>query len=454
LSDVVLNVYSLLNPSTKVLLNLGSSLEEAALISRAYSLAGNLERKGRQGPRRPLPSVEPERTMYKNLRPWKKLPVPNYVIVVENETSPLVGAPVLFWDGKKTLQGDAPWGRPVVGTVSGQEADYWTVLIDPAVMAIAKQQQAIREAKALEKVKAKEPVVQAPPPPSIMEPAPPPVIAASEPEPVMVEGTAAEPAVVDFDYTGDTFTISADGHYIGDDGFVVPRNFDEFYEKYPKYVLNWVKKRLNRFVVDEDVEDWTQDLLIHMRWLPQASKHRLPGANGRPEGCMDVVETFDPYQQYGASERRFRNYINFCLANKFNTVQSKRQKNPVCRPGNVAFGIALDEADPTINSDEFIHANSQHLEAAADRVQKQHDDRLFTNQFKNYVRKEDPSVFPAIEALEACGPMGEAAEYMGVTEPEFARYRARLKQLGECFLKNQQAPKQRKPYKKRASTSG
>lgn len=445
-------VYALQSPDKTVTLRLKDPEsgevhdENAALISFVYNLTG---------PRRPQPSVEPEKSIYKNLRPWKKTPIPNYVVVADPNTS-LIGAPVVAWDGKKSLQGIIPWERPIVGTVSGQEADYWTVIVDPAEMAAAKRDQAIRQAKALEKIKMKEPVVEvAPPPVTITEPAPaPPVVVAPEPEPVVVEGSAAEPTAIDFDYTGDPFTISADGHYIGDDGFVVPRNFDEFYEKYPKYVLNWVKKRLNRFVVDEDVEDWTQDLLIHMRWLPQASKHRQPWANGRPEGCADVVETFDPYQQYGASERRFRNYINFCLANKFNTVQSKRQKNPVCRPGNVAFGIALDEADPTINSDEFIHANSQHLEAQAERVKKQHDDRLFTNQFKNYVRKEDPSVFPAIEALEACGPMGEAAEYMGVTDMEFSRYRARLKQLGECFLKAQQAPKQRKPYKKRASTTG
>lgn len=420
--------------------------ETAAIISHIYNLTG---------PRRPQPSVEPEKTIYKNLRPWKKTPIPNFVVIAETNAS-LEGAPVVAWDGKKSLQGVIPWGRPIIGTVTGQEADYWTVLVDPVAMALAKQQQAVRQAAALEKVKVVEPTPEPEPTPTpeLIHVLPPIPVIPAEPEPVSVSGEAAVETAIDFDYTGDPFTISADGHYIGDDGFIVPANFDEFYEKYPKYVLNWVKKRLNRFVVDEDVEDWTQDLLIHMKWLPTASKHRMPGANGRPEGCADVVETFDPYQQYGASERRFRHYINFCLANKFNTVQSKRQKNPVCRPGNVAFGIALDEADPTINSDEFIHANSQHLEAQAERVKKQHDDRLFTNQFKDYVRKEDPSVFPAIEALEACGPMGEAAEYMGVTEQEFGRYRARLKQLGECFLKAQQAPKQRKPYKKRASTAG
>jgi hypothetical protein len=253
-------------------------------------------------------------------------------------------------------------------------------------------------------------------------------------------------------YTGDKFTISPDGHFVGDDGFVVPKDFDEFYERYPKYVLNWVKKRLNRFQVDDDVEDWTQDLLIHMKYLPQASKHRLPGANGRQSGCSDVVETFNPYAQYGASERRFRNYINFCLANKFNTVQSKRQKNPVCRAGNVPLGAAVSvSADGRSDApdDVYIHANSSHLVASTERSKKQHDDRLFTGQFKDFVKRTDPSVFPAIEALEATGPLAEAAAYMGVTEQEFSRMRTRLKQLGECFLSRAEVPKQRKPYKKR-----
>ena len=57
--------------------------------------------------------------------------------------------------------------------------------------------------------------------------------------------------------------------------------------------------------------------------------------------------------------------------------------------------------------------------------------------------------YAAIEALEATGPLGEAASYMGVTEQEFARYRTRLKQLGECFIAASEVPKQRKKYKKR-----
>src|SRR5277367_6123173 len=115
-------VYALQNPDKSVTLRLENPesgevlMESAALISFVYTLTA---------PRRPQPSEEPENTIYKNLRPWKKTPIPDYVVVAES--ADLTGAPVVAWNGKKSLQGAIPWGRPVVGMVGGQEADYWTV---------------------------------------------------------------------------------------------------------------------------------------------------------------------------------------------------------------------------------------------------------------------------------------------------------------------------------------
>jgi hypothetical protein len=125
----------------------------------------------------------------------------------------------------------------------------------------------------------------------------------------------------------DPFTI-AEGRYVGHDGFVVPRNFEEFHERFPEYVSRWVKRHMERSVPKEDVEDWTHDLLIHMRYLPAMSKHRAAGKE-------DVVQTFDPHKHYGANSARFFNYLNLCLANKFRTMHSSRMKNPICRVGNV-----------------------------------------------------------------------------------------------------------------------
>jgi len=124
--------------------------------------------------------------------------------------------------------------------------------------------------------------------------------------------------------TPDPFTI-VDGHYVGHDGFVVPKNFDEFHERFPQYVRNWVSRHADRSAPREDVEDWAQDLLIHLRYLPATSKHREAGKE-------DVVQTFDPCKHHGANSARFFNYINLCLANRFRTIHLKRMKNPLCRP--------------------------------------------------------------------------------------------------------------------------
>ncbi len=93
----------------------------------------------------------------------------------------------------------------------------------------------------------------------------------------------------------DPFTCG-DGHYVGHDGFVVPKNFDEFHERFPEYVRNWVNRHADRSTPKEDVEDWTQDLLIHLRYLPATSKHREAGKE-------DIVQTFDPLQAPRGEQR-------------------------------------------------------------------------------------------------------------------------------------------------------
>ena len=127
----------------------------------------------------------------------------------------------------------------------------------------------------------------------------------------------------------DPFTI-IDGRYVGHDGFVVPKDFAEFHERFPQYVRNWVRRHADRSTPKEDVEDWTQDLLIHLRCLPATSKHREAGKE-------DIVQTFDPLKHYGASSARFFNYINLCLGNKFRTMRSTRMKDAICRPGNLSL---------------------------------------------------------------------------------------------------------------------
>ncbi len=239
----------------------------------------------------------------------------------------------------------------------------------------------------------------------------------------------------------DPFTV-LDGRYIGHDGFVIPKNFDEFHERFPEYIRNWVRRYVDRSTPKEDVEDWTQDLLIHLRYLPAISKHREVGK-------QDIVQTFDPHKHHGANAARFFNYINLCLGNRFKTIHSRRMKNPVCRPGNVSLTTNWDETERDQADDEFCHGHSEHLRRRCRREEKQRDASHELAEFAEFVQREDSSVLPAIGAILATTTHDAAAELLGIRGADFCRVRSRLRQLGKCFLGNEPVPRRRRPYKRR-----
>jgi hypothetical protein len=212
----------------------------------------------------------------------------------------------------------------------------------------------------------------------------------------------------------------------------LPKDFAEFHQWFPDYVYRWVRKHAATSASEEDIEDWTQDLLIHLSRLPLTTKYREAGKK-------DIVETFDPLRHYGANEARFRNYINLCLANEFRTMHSKRMKDALCRPGNLSLGGEKAGEDPC-DLDKLCRKHSLHLRAAQKACQKQSHDRAFLQEFLSVVRREDVKALPTIEALMTTGTRGEAAYWLGVAELEFDRMHTRVKHLGKCFLSGEAVP--------------
>jgi hypothetical protein len=252
-------------------------------------------------------------------------------------------------------------------------------------------------------------------------------------------------------YKEDPFTI-VDGHYVGDDGFVVPNNFSEFFERFPHYIRMWVHKHAY-WCPAADAEDLTQDLILHMQQLHPSSKHRLPGANHRLGGCTDVIETFDPYKQHGASERRFRNYVNLCLANKLRTMRSKTAKDALSQQGNSSFCEDSGLDDLGTVGDEYLHLNSEEYRKTVLRDGKQREDRVFAHEFVQFVRREDPTVLHTITAVSETASHKDAARKLGVSEYDYFRMRDRLCQLAESFVTGGEVPYPRRRYRRRKSTS-
>jgi len=239
----------------------------------------------------------------------------------------------------------------------------------------------------------------------------------------------------------DPFTIR-DGRYIGHDGFVVPKNFDEFHERFPQYVRNWIRRHADASAQKEELEDWTQDLLIQLQHLPPTSKFR-------ESGKRDVVQTFDPTKHHGANLPRFQNYINLCLANKFRKIHTERKKDALSNPRNLSLDSQREGDDPSVVSDEHCHSHSEHLRRAANASEKETRNKAFVHDFRNFVRREDARLLLAIDAILATDTLGDAASLLGVTEWRFAGMCTRLRELGNCFLTGEPAPRKRRTSTKR-----
>ena len=137
-----------------------------------------------------------------------------------------------------------------------------------------------------------------------------------------------------------------------------------------------------------------------------------------------------------------------CSANQVIARHTKRMKDAICRPGNIALNGRGEDGAPLSVDDEYCYSHSAHLQALANASEKQSTDRAFIATFLDFVRRKDPSALPTIDALLATRTRVDAADWLGTTEGEFGRLRTRLDRLGKSFLAGAAVPKQRRPYKK------
>ena len=213
----------------------------------------------------------------------------------------------------------------------------------------------------------------------------------------------------------DAFTVR-DGHVVGHDGFIVPNNFSEFYQRFPNYVADWVKRRVRDCASATEAEDWTQELLLHLAVLPSVSMHRRNGKE-------DVIQTFVPERMHGANEARFRSFINQCLSNKFNTLYVMWRKRPLSNPGNLPLMVDVESGV----SDEFCHANSAYLREASRRSVEQDEQRFRLGEFVRLAESSIPGLGRFVEVVGATGSWEETASLLG--RKRFERCRRSVRKL-------------------------
>jgi hypothetical protein len=229
--------------------------------------------------------------------------------------------------------------------------------------------------------------------------------------------------------TGDP-VMFVGGHYVGHDGFVVPKDFLEFYVRFPQHIRRWVRRHADKSASKEDIEDWTQDLCVHMSSLPATSKHREAGK-------QDVIQTFDPFRHYGANLARFLNYVNHCLTNKFRTIHSTRIKSPLDR----AKGVSQSEIGEVASTDDAsCRVLSERAKNLALCSQKQAEDKLLIGAFIDFVRSENPRFLSALEAIAMTSTQEEAARKLGTPSADYVRLCRQLRELGHSFLSRKARP--------------
>jgi len=247
------------------------------------------------------------------------------------------------------------------------------------------------------------------------------------------------------------YSKTPDGHYVGSDGFVVPKTFAEFYEWEPLSVRRFLMKKLHRQMVDEVVLDLEQDLLLHLHYLPEKSKHRKAGK-------LDIIMCFDPEKHHGASAKRFHNYLALCMNNRFCTILHKQKKNPVYNKTNLSIstspeirdGHGLQQGECT---DEFIHSNSAVVKAASRRNDGEVNlQKIFINEFKAYVTTHAPEILPVIEAIADTNSLKDARLALGVSGRTFDKQREMLDLLQDCFLRGENFTTAKSAAKNRRNT--
>lgn len=230
------------------------------------------------------------------------------------------------------------------------------------------------------------------------------------------------------------------GHYVGCDGFVVPKNFAEFHGQFPKYVEEWVWMNVHKPTVQsrDDVLDVASELTLFLMTLPKGSVKRT-------RTIRDVIAAFDPARCEGASKAKFFRYVNFTLWNALTSIWRRQGRD-------AAFQNKLS-IEP-VEADDGTHDGlGVEWQLATDgRVEEDADNRIQLDQFMRFIAAE-AEVHALIVALYACGSMRKARKRLGWTQTGLRYTCDRLRVLAHCFTTGEPVPVAVKQYKARRKST-
>jgi hypothetical protein len=130
------------------------------------------------------------------------------------------------------------------------------------------------------------------------------------------------------------------------------------------------------------------------------------GANGRLDGCTNVIQCFDPVRHYGATAGRFHNFINLCLANRVSTILAKQRHNPICDPRNLSIANGQEsEHSPELVGEvgeAYLLRNSGTF--ARECRRRTHAEnpvlKAYIREFEQFVLQREPKLLAVVYAIE------------------------------------------------------
>lgn len=232
------------------------------------------------------------------------------------------------------------------------------------------------------------------------------------------------------------------------DGFVVPRNFQEFFERFPRHVQGFVRRHMIGRPF-QDKQERQAELLCYLMTLPSGSRYRCPGTNGYIGGCTDRVMTFNSSRSHGSTRGQFLAYINRLLLNEFINIEKRDQGDATSRRDTIR--IEMEESDRPLNparneiSVDQLHHCVQARKLAVDETAE----NALVVEFVEFVRRHNRDMLPIFLEFVQCGTPMKAKSALGLPERLFNRARTRLKVLYQCYCAGRTPPLQRRLYRER-----
>jgi DNA adenine methylase len=197
----------------------------------------------------------------------------------------------------------------------------------------------------------------------------------------------------------------------------IPKNFAEFYERYPSFVRHWTTRKMHlsrrkikpceQHVFEATVEDYTQEMLKFLMALPPKSKYRAMG-------FTDPIQLFNPTLWGTVSSQKFFAWLKQLLSNKFATLRTQEFRDALPRAKD-HLGMVKDQ----------WNLDQRHLDYVM---------------MRDFVATERPSLLPIFDAVGD----RDIRQHTGLEEFDKAKSRL-VRLLRERFI-NGRTVQKRKDY--------